>query len=177
METKIKGGCGFVDRYQYPKNDQIKSELLSLGKNDATASGIIRRLQYIRHNQGFFTEDFKFNFKAKLAYSKECLRMLKENKLPLNTGGLRDQCIIRLVGPFFMFQRKQRSLKSNGKTILPELEITLDEIYDLMDKFGIEKGFVKELYWFHDADMDGDFLDMIFDNFMKGKDIPKFVIS
>lgn len=177
METKIKGGCGFVDKYQYPRNHEIKSELVSLGKNDATASGIVRRLQYIRHNQGFFASDFKFNFKAKLAYSKECLRMLKENKLPLNTGGLRDQCIILLVGPFFMFQRKQRSLKSNGKAVLPDLEITRDDIYELMEGFEIQKQFVKELYWFHDADMEGEFFEMILNNFAKSKELPKFMTS
>ena len=175
MITKIKGACGYVEKCTYPKNIDIINELLSLGKTEFISRVIVGRLQFIRNKHNFFSEEFKTSFSKKLLFFSECCILLKNNQLPLSTGGLRDQCIIRLIGPFFKFQRKQRILTKKGKTRLPELEIESDDIWKLMEGYEISKHFVKELYWLSDSDMDGGFFEMLFSNFKNGKEFPKFL--
>ena len=173
MKTKITGTYGFIDKYTYPKNTEIISELISIGKKEAVAKGIVARLQAIRHKHDFFSESFKTNFEKKFAFFQDCLKLLQDNHLPLNTGGLRDQCILRFLGPYFKLQRKQRLSK---KTII-NLKIEKDEILNLMDSYEVQSYDLKDLFYLDDNDITGSFFDMIFRKIKKDEPLPKFITA
>jgi len=161
MITLINGEFGSIERYTYPKNQDIVAELRKLDKTFSEAQTIVSQLQNIRIKYNFFGSEFKGNYNMKILFFSDCLSILRNNKLPLHTASIRDSFILILLKPFFTNLRNERLGFLKIKRKCDVQNSTLQGIWELINAYEVPVNFIKFLFGLHDSDLDGGLFDTI----------------